>query len=329
MGGADAAAGGGDDADAPHHHPAAALRDAVRLAFARGTDGGCCPREHQIRAVGRVLRDLDGDAAAAAADELEMQKRAGVAHVEAAGPSNYLLQHSAGSGKSLTIACLAAMLVGAVDADAAFAPARRRRDLLLPPDAGPSQSSRSIRHRRPLNLFPRFDLVIVLSDRIQLDEQLGSVVQRFLLGNGMSADRLCRPRTVAELRDALARAGAAACAPDAARAGTGGGGGGGGGTGAGTVILSTLQKFPKLTRGGGGGGSSALPFDMFDALVAGRMRVGLIADEAHRSHGAASTEAMHALLGGRRGGLCFTPPHLCTRPRLVCFISRTLTGHRR
>lgn len=238
----------------------AAFRDALRLAFARGApNGGVSPRPHQIRAVGRVLRALDERERAPRATDVS----SGAA--DGGGAVNYLLQHSAGSGKSFTIACLAAVLVGAVR-------------VVTPSSV-----------QRALPASPRFDLVVVLSDRIQLDEQLGSVVERFLLGNGWPVHRVARPRTVAELRDALARAGAAACAPDQARAGT---------SVAGTVIVATLQKFPMLTPRGGGTGSG-LPADMFDALVAGRLRTALIADEAHRSHGAASTEMMHTLLGGR------------------------------
>jgi hypothetical protein len=60
---------------------------------------------------------------------------------------NYLLQHSTGSGKSLTIACLVCHLVGLVDC------------------AGRA-----------------FHTVLVVNDRLQLDRQLGDTVEGFLAG---------------------------------------------------------------------------------------------------------------------------------------------------
>jgi type I restriction enzyme R subunit len=60
---------------------------------------------------------------------------------------NYLLQHSTGSGKSLTIACLCCHLVGLTDG------------------AGRA-----------------FHTVLVVNDRLQLDKQLGDTVETFLQG---------------------------------------------------------------------------------------------------------------------------------------------------
>lgn len=62
-------------------------------------------------------------------------------------PVNYLVQHSTGSGKSLTIASLVTALVGWRDA-----------------------------------LGAHFHTVLVVSDRLQLDRQLGDTVAAFTAG---------------------------------------------------------------------------------------------------------------------------------------------------
>lgn len=62
-------------------------------------------------------------------------------------PVNYLVQHSTGSGKSLTIASLVTALVGWRDA-----------------------------------LGAHFHTVLVVSDRLQLDRQLGDTVAAFAAG---------------------------------------------------------------------------------------------------------------------------------------------------
>ena len=79
---------------------------------------------------------------------------------------NVLLQHSTGSGKSLTIAALVAAL--------------------LLDEGG-----------------PLFDCILVLNDRLQLDTQIGGSAGAFLEKCGIEEHLVIRPRTVSELRSCL------------------------------------------------------------------------------------------------------------------------------
>ncbi|KYQ93880.1 hypothetical protein DLAC_05281 [Tieghemostelium lacteum] len=81
-------------------------------------------------------------------------------------PRNYLIQHAAGSGKSLTIACLVFNLYRLIE-----------------------------------NNTKKYDLILVLNDRRHLDTQLGSIVSKFLKDNDMTS--IHHPGTVASLNKIL------------------------------------------------------------------------------------------------------------------------------
>ncbi|GFR44826.1 hypothetical protein Agub_g6165, partial [Astrephomene gubernaculifera] len=89
----------------------------------------------------------------------------------APAPVNYLLQHSTGSGKSFTLAALAVALCGWRDG------------------AGGAVGR-----------------VLLLSDRLQLEEQLGGAVEGFWRGNGGPPGGLLRAATTAQLAAFLAPA---------------------------------------------------------------------------------------------------------------------------
>jgi hypothetical protein len=149
----------------------AAVRDWLRRAFAAA---GRQARDHQVDAVARLVMAVqeDDDDGGNAADEGDDDGTAG-ADTAANGKSpqrppseapaaprprrrarNFLLQHSAGSGKSLTIAALV-------------------HGLLAVPDGSSSGSGGS-------SGGGAFGVVLIVNDRLQLDAQLGDTVAAFL-----------------------------------------------------------------------------------------------------------------------------------------------------
>ena len=168
------------------------------------------PRYHQLQAV-RLLVD--------------MAQREGVGH-------NALIEHSAGSGKSNTIAWLAHRLASLHDA----------------------QSARV------------FDSVIVVTDRIVLDQQLQDTIYQFEHKHGVV-------RKVDESSRQLA---------EALESGV-------------PIVITTLQKFPfvsrqllKLAEERGIDAAGALP----------TRRCAVLIDEAHSSQGGETATAMKEVLGG-------------------------------
>lgn len=140
----------------PTDRGAAAVEAWVAEAFARGADGRAA-RPHQVDAVTRLLL-------------------ACAAH-DGARPLNFLLQHSAGSGKSLTIAALAlglATLVGGADGGGGG------------DRVGDRGGDRGIDGREggsgDAAAPPAFGAVLIVNDRLQLDAQLGDTVAAFLAG---------------------------------------------------------------------------------------------------------------------------------------------------
>ena len=212
-------------------------------------------------------------------------------------PSNYLIQHATGSGKSLTIAALAHSLTKLKDSHG-----------------------------------NRFWLVIVVADRKALESQLHGTVQEFFAAHGSSA-LLDRAESSLHLRQLLSNdGGAEGCrvvvttfqkALDRT--------GRGDGTGIGRsnedaddhgdadddalfeeesdVETAELQPAADAAVDGnattsvaGSGGACMQP------------RVAILADEAHRSHGRGTTAALHALLCGQSG-----------QPRHISYVSFTAT----
>ena len=168
------------------------------------------PRYHQLDAV-RMLVDA--------------ARREGVGH-------NYLVEHSAGSGKSNTISWLAHRLASLHDA------ANERV----------------------------FDSVIVVTDRIVLDQQLQDTIYQFEHKRGVVQQIDKRSRQLAEaLRDAV------------------------------PIIITTLQKFPfvsrqllKIAEESGTTGTGVLP----------TRRCAVIIDEAHSSQGGETATDLKEVLGG-------------------------------
>lgn len=170
------------------------------------------PRYHQLQAV-RLLVDL--------------ARREGVGN-------NYLIEHSAGSGKSNTIGWLAHRLASLHD------------------DA----------NRRV------FDSVIVVTDRVVLDQQLQDTIYQFEHKQGVVQRIDERSRQLAEaLENAV------------------------------PVIITTLQKFPfvsnhllRMAEERGTSGSGALP----------TRRCAVIVDEAHSSQSGETATELKEVLGGEQ-----------------------------
>ena len=168
------------------------------------------PRYHQLQAV-RLL--------------VELARREGVGH-------NALIEHSAGSGKSNTIAWLAHRLASLHDAD----------------------------NERI------FDSVIVVTDRIVLDQQLQDCIYQFEHKHGVV-------RKVDESSRQLA---------EALESGV-------------PIVITTLQKFPfvsrqllKMAEDRGEEATGTLP----------TRRCAVLIDEAHSSQGGETATAMKEVLGG-------------------------------
>ena len=170
------------------------------------------PRYHQLEAV-RMLVDAAG--------------REGAGH-------NYLVEHSAGSGKSNTIGWLAHRLASLHDA------ADERV----------------------------FDTVIVITDRVVLDQQLQDTIYQFEHKRGV-VQRI--DKSSRQLAEALASA-----VP---------------------IVVTTLQKFPFVSRQllgiaeeRGADGTGTLP----------TRRCAVIVDEAHSSQGGETATDLKEVLGGER-----------------------------
>ncbi len=168
------------------------------------------PRYHQLDAVRRLVDS---------------------ARAEAVG-QNYLVEHSAGSGKSNTIGWLAHRLASLHDAD----------------------------NQRV------FDSVIVVTDRVVLDQQLQDTIYQFEHKRGVVQQIDERSRQLAEaLENAV------------------------------PIIITTLQKFPfvsrqllKLAEERGEQGTGSLP----------TRRCAVIIDEAHSSQGGETATDLKEVLGG-------------------------------
>eukprot|EP01132_Coremiostelium_polycephalum_P010262 gene10262-12586_t len=130
---------------------------------------------------------------------------------------NYLIQHAAGSGKSLTIACL-------------------------------------------INGKLKFDTIVIMNDRSQLDAQLGDVIIKFLESNGVT--NYCRPKSSKQLQREIS-------------------------LGRNRIVITTMQKFAQL-----------LPSSTGSDFSFKSNSVAIISDEAHRSHGKSTTEKLHEFLSG-------------------------------
>ena len=238
----------------------AAGSEGFESTFTRGS--GLPPRAQQSECVRAVCKAL-------------------VTDCSSSRPSNYLIQHATGSGKTLTLAALARELTKLEDAHA-----------------------------------NRFSLVVVVTDRKVLDEQVGETLLGYFESLG-EADVVDRAETCAHLRELIMQAGAAArpLGPRAARHRC-------------RVVVTTFQK--AADRGLGRieahkEAELAEPEVDVDAAVvatgaerkrtrSSRARVAILADEAHRSHGHGTTAALHSLLCGGSA-----------QPRHVSYVSFSAT----
>ena len=160
-----------------------------------------------------------------------MRRLAGAARAEGVG-HNYLVEHSAGSGKSNTIGWLAHRLASLHD----------------------------VSNRRV------FDSVIVVTDRVVLDQQLQDTIYQFEHKRGVVQQIDERSRQLAEaLENAV------------------------------PIIITTLQKFPfvsrqllKLAEERGEQGTGTLP----------TRRCAVVIDEAHSSQGGETVTDLKEVLGG-------------------------------
>ncbi|TYZ62820.1 hypothetical protein PybrP1_010953 [[Pythium] brassicae (nom. inval.)] len=179
----------------------------------------------------------------------------------------FLFQHSTGAGKTMTIAALAHQLLYAVDACGG-----------------------------------RFHTVVIMIDRVKLDEQVGGTVETFLRRNGI--DEVFRAESIGHLAALMDNSGGSEpkgqVQPPAAQ----------------RVIITTTHKMGLLVKdevlltrmlhrtsheaaaaaadddGGEGGGS------------AGRRefsRIAIVTDEAHRSHTASTRETIQKVMKAGEG----------------------------
>jgi hypothetical protein len=251
----------------PRARPPASLRETFI------TGAGVEPRPAQLACVQRVCSALAIDC-------------------QNAEPSNYLIQHATGSGKSLTIAALAHALTTLVDDNS-----------------------------------NRFRLVIIVSDRKSLEEQIGGVVGGFFKAHGDGV-QLERAESSLHLQQLVSST------PD---------------DGTCRIVVTTFQKAlrtagvgvevdeadegdeeapaadaesavaPTATSMGddyGWSASSSVPASNHGSSggECNLARVAILADEAHRSHGHGTTAALHALLCGSTG-----------QPRHCTYVSFTAT----
>lgn len=146
------------------------------------------PRQHQLDAVTCLIHDISKKITGSPFLKRALAKTEDIAENEPKTPKkrgdkehlNYLIQHAAGSGKSLTISCLACALA-------------RLRCPLNPEPKGSTPS--------PTERVDVFDKIIIVNDRKHLDSQLGECVCAMLEANGIRS--YVRVKTVAELGRAL------------------------------------------------------------------------------------------------------------------------------
>lgn len=252
------------------------------------TQARCAAEAAFLRGSGREARPYQSDAVAKLLSLLWIDKK-----VAETRPVNYLVQHATGTGKSLTIAALALALLNL-----------RKDGVFEAPVAEDETAQRGQDDGR------FFAMVIVLTDRLQLDRQLGDTVETMLNAHGI---HLLRCTSSNELLGALQ-------SPAGQRP---------------RAVLSTLQKFAGLAKShvsreaarpsdSPGEAKASLTLDLLlgggRGLGAGG-RIALIADEAHRSHGSSTSLAINQLLGGRAGqshqmtyiGFSATPSHAALR----------------
>jgi len=163
--------------------PAAAADDDAVVKVVRETYRTLPPRPHQVEAVVELLRAVVRHTATQAATQQQQQqpprippkqsgkKPSAAATAESRAARNFLIQHAAGSGKSLTIACLTTLLCRLATAT----------------NGGGW----------------RFEKVIVINDRKHLDAQLGEAVRELLAANGVPSNVVVRVRHTRTLVEAL------------------------------------------------------------------------------------------------------------------------------
>ncbi|KYQ90843.1 helicase superfamily 1 and 2 domain-containing protein [Tieghemostelium lacteum] len=198
------------------------------------------PREHQWKTIVQLLKDV-----------IKPQHNKSF---RSENRYNYLIQHAAGSGKSLTIAMLVYFL-----------------------------------YKIQVNNKFKFDTIVIMNDRTQLDAQLGDIIIKYLVSNGVT--NFCRPKSSKQLQHEIT-------------------------LGKTRIIITTMQKFAQLlpsqsstNRGSKNDEEFAFKYN----------NVAIITDEAHRSHGKSTTEKLHNFLLGntKQPGLITYFSFTCT-PTTQC-----------
>eukprot|EP00941_MAST-03F_sp_MAST-3F-sp1_P005822 g5822.t1 len=206
-------------------------------SFVRGSDG-LEPRSFQLECVSKCIKKFQA--------------------FNLAHDSNFLLQHSTGSGKSLTISLLSLEL---------------------------------LRLKCPKRKNHVFRLVLVLTDRINLDQQLGSTVEQFLEHNGRKSD-IRRVRSGQDLWRTLESTLTSSSDGPEAR-----------------LIVSTMQKFSsgvlEACEQRDFNGSRVACRQKNNAKKSPPIRIAIIADEAHRSHGGLTSELIHNVLNVLQNNIGF------------------------
>ncbi|ETW05535.1 hypothetical protein, variant 1 [Aphanomyces invadans] len=224
-----------------------ALNMAVRRAFRVGGTNVSTktaplllfqPWPHQVRAVAKVVAAIAEDTASSTSDAF----------------TDFLIQHSTGSGKSYTIACLAHQLLYAKD------------------KAGGG-----------------FHTVIILVDRIKLDQQLGDTVESFLHRNGVES--VFRAETIEHLSTVVGMANVDQ-----------------------KVLVTTTHKLSLLVQDKVLLARLLANSSKMSGAATSLVHVAIIADEVHRSHTASTRDAVSTILDALRHktyyiGFSATPSH--------------------
>ncbi|EGG17302.1 helicase domain-containing protein [Cavenderia fasciculata] len=186
------------------------LETRIKKSFANKNN--LAPRDHQWKTIRDVVKDL---AYPKHIDSFQGKRY------------NYLIQHAAGSGKSITIATLVYCL-----------------------------------YKLEINNKLKFDTIVIMNDRSQLDAQLGDVIVKFLEANGVT--NYCRPKSSKQLQSEISY-------------------------GKRRIVITTMQKFAQLLPNKNGNADFSFKTNS----------VAIISDEAHRSHGKSTTEKLHEFLVGK------------------------------
>uniref|UniRef100_K3XC61 WW domain-containing protein n=1 Tax=Globisporangium ultimum (strain ATCC 200006 / CBS 805.95 / DAOM BR144) TaxID=431595 RepID=K3XC61_GLOUD len=194
------------------------------------------PWDHQLEAIENIILQIQ-------AQDAEAKTKA---HAD-----RFLLQHSTGAGKTMTLAALTYQLLYVVDAGGA-----------------------------------RFHTVVILIDRVKLDEQVGNTVESFLRRNGIH--EVYRAETMSHLAKLMDNPSTVSISCDTAKPPKQ------------RVIITTIHKLGLLIK------DEVLLTRMLhrnsqDASGSQFNRIAIITDEAHRSHTASTRDTIQKVMHAGEG----------------------------